>query len=1065
MTRFIHFCGKRASVFFLTILVCILAVSFLIPAASWAVPDGEEKNPALAYDPVKNRYLSVFESYNSSFNGYIIKGRFVLPDGTPDGSAFDILSAANSNRTNPDVAFDSVNNRFLVVFEVNWGNAIDARLVDADGTPGTVISVSATPATVVGLSVTFDPVNEQYLVVWSGDGDIYGQRIDAAGTKTGSLITIANPAGSVRDWPAAAFSPEDETFLVVWHDQGAGGTEPHEMYGQRVTATGTLAGSNFLILSKSYGGSAVLYDSLRNRFFCAGAYGDTVGRFVNTDGTMPDAEFIISNATGGKQEATAGFDSRHGRFFTVWRDARNSPTHPHEQWGQGLTPDGAVYGSPANVNLPMASDSSAVLQSGDVAYAYGNDSYLLAYQKTPTDGTTPSSIVYKTIERWVDLPRVEPSLALSSPTAEERQEGAAWPDPRFEELPNGTEMEDLLTGLVWRKAAGAVQVPGCTNPPPPGSFSAVHTYVACLNTMQGTDYRIPNINELSSLVNYGNLTPYATPAAWLLGKGFTGVNGSYWSSTSWNGGSTVMTVDFATGRREATSSGAVLDVWLVRGGTTPPAKLARTGQETSYVGTGNDDGALALGAEWLPQRVYRFQQNADGSFTDVLTGLVWLGHPDCAALVNYPNAQYPGKLTLYYAYEFVRQMNGGLNVSACGYTGNDTDWRVPNINEMASLIDMGALSPLLITPPGYATYPPAGAGYWTSTGNRVDTSGNTNWTVGFDEGVIIPQDIGSFWQNGKVWPVRGGYKVAELGIVKESLGAVVRGNANLTYRITVTNHGFAPAIEPTVTDTLPAGSTHVSTVAPKYGCTETTGTVVCNRNLPLDPGESDVIRITIDTPVIGPITNTATVSSLSDDPNTDNNIADVQTSIVAVTAAFSLTVDQTGGSTGGDLSTDDGTIDCAWPCQTETAWFGSGTQLTLTALPAAGHHFFGWRGDPDCVDGNVTMDHDFTCTALFNNSCANNKPFLLVDAVNGDREFDTLQDAIDVATAQPNATEIRIQQGTYSQAVTVTVDRPIVVRGGTDCQHNSVYAGPTVTGGPFVIGSGTGAVIAERLGI
>jgi hypothetical protein len=101
------------------------------------------------------------------------------------------------------------------------------------------------------------------------------------------------------------------------------------------------------------------------------------------------------------------------------------------------------------------------------------------------------------------------------------------------------------------------------------------------------------------------------------------------------------------------------------------------------------------------------------------------------------------------------------------------------------------------------------------------------------------------------------------------------------------------------------------------------------------------------------------------------------------TATFSLvpstlTVTKSGAGSG-TVTSDPVGVDCGTDC-TET--YASGTPVTLTATAAPGSLFAGWSGDPDCLDGIVTMDADKTCTATFRQS-----RFITVTAPNGGQRW------------------------------------------------------------------------------
>ena len=125
---------------------------------------------------------------------------------------------------------------------------------------------------------------------------------------------------------------------------------------------------------------------------------------------------------------------------------------------------------------------------------------------------------------------------------------------------------------------------------------------------------------------------------------------------------------------------------------------------------------------------------------------------------------------------------------------------------------------------------------------------------------------------------------ADLAITKtDAPDPVVTGN-DLTYTLTVTNSGPNAAANVTITDTLPGGVTFVSAT----GCTNPSGTVTCVIGT-LGNGANAQRTIVVRPTVANPsLSNTATVTASTTDPNTANNSA-TATTVVSPAANLALT--------------------------------------------------------------------------------------------------------------------------------------------------------------------------------
>ena len=153
------------------------------------------------------------------------------------------------------------------------------------------------------------------------------------------------------------------------------------------------------------------------------------------------------------------------------------------------------------------------------------------------------------------------------------QKGVVWPNPRFTTNAD-TSITDNLTGLVWAPNGNLMLIRDPhwerQSPVSYGEVTWQHAldYVAKLNAenyLGYNDWRLPNINELESLVNKAQ----PDTAAWLNSQGFDNVLSYdyYWSSTSFaDDTSQAWVLDMNYGNLKYFNKTYNHNVWPVRAG-------------------------------------------------------------------------------------------------------------------------------------------------------------------------------------------------------------------------------------------------------------------------------------------------------------------------------------------------------------------------------------------------------------------------------------------------------------------------------------------------------------------
>lgn len=300
-------------------------------------PDGHlsyrADDAAVVYDSIGDRYLVVWTGDDDS--GALIEDEDEIFGQLLDGASgaelppndFRISFAGGTGNSTyaagyPDVAFDHVHQRFLVVWEADtddgdlvdgekeiWGQILDGAL----GTVGSNFRISTMGPDGNGAfdaerpAVAFNPVRDEFLVVWEGDTntgglvdnerEIWAQLVSHAAALVGSNLRVSDMGGTGTSdyWahqPDVVFNTRDFEYLIVWagtDDTGELVAGETEIYAQRADQDLGGLGANDARLSDmggvgdpNYGARdpAVAYNPIANEYLAVWAGTDNVGGLV-----------------------------------------------------------------------------------------------------------------------------------------------------------------------------------------------------------------------------------------------------------------------------------------------------------------------------------------------------------------------------------------------------------------------------------------------------------------------------------------------------------------------------------------------------------------------------------------------------------------------------------------------------------------------------------------------------------------------------------------------------------------------------------------------------------------
>jgi hypothetical protein len=410
---------------------------------------GHQLYPAVAYNSTDNEYLVVWHTYlPPDTNSFDVYGQRVAATGALQGSDIPI-SIGSGNQGSPVVAYNSTDNEYLVV----WS---DYRS-----------------------SATSSP-------------DIYGHRVDATGALQGIDIPISTASGDEGS-PAVAYNSTDNEYLIVWQDNRNWAATEFDVYGQRVDATGALQGIGIPVstYTNQQAFPEIAYDSANNEYLVVWQDSrrpdtidlDVYGQRVSPTGTLQGSDIPISAASAGTAYSKAAYNSTDNEYLVVWHDYRSFAASDADIYGQrvsggngalqdsnvNITPDEEAATSTATSTVPATLTSTAT----DIATASPTKTPLPSETPTATDTSlptkTPSSTATETSTSTALV--TETSLPTKTPTSTEPPPPTKTPSatetPQPTKTPSATATETGTSTPLSTETIQPTKTPTSTEPPLP----------------------------------------------------------------------------------------------------------------------------------------------------------------------------------------------------------------------------------------------------------------------------------------------------------------------------------------------------------------------------------------------------------------------------------------------------------------------------------------------------------------------------------------------------------------------------------------------------------------------
>ncbi|MCB0688870.1 MAG: hypothetical protein KDC53_20170 [Saprospiraceae bacterium] len=378
-----------------------------------------------------------------------LPGLLVSIDAQPIGSEFRANSFTANFQQNSDVAMDA-NGNFVVVWEswipysmgvIDSIQEIHGQRYMADGSAiGNEFRIhEELPVGQTKPAVAMDQ-HGNFVVTWTGIAyqddtlvsttDIYARRFQANGTPLSSTVKVNTYNIEIQQYPRISMDTLGD-FVIVWESNT---TSANEIYGQRFSASGVKAGSEFKILN-----SNVFIESQKRPVVSLDFDGDFVvawqadyighpdsidiyAQRYQANGVAIGSDFIVNTFKPGVQEFASIASDSDGDFVVAWQSTGQDGTG-YSIFGQRFQPNGAPVGVEFRINTFVSSSHYSIGpdlvldKSGNFIATWGEqgidgDAIGISAQCYLADGTKLGNEFL--VNTYSEFLQISPSIAMAA---------------------------------------------------------------------------------------------------------------------------------------------------------------------------------------------------------------------------------------------------------------------------------------------------------------------------------------------------------------------------------------------------------------------------------------------------------------------------------------------------------------------------------------------------------------------------------------------------------------------------------------------------------------------------